>query len=262
MLLFKKIIFASLFLISACGFSPIYTDQNPTKLTGKISIQKPKTQNEFVFYSNLVDRFGDGIGDYILNYAITTSKKDSALNFDGTSHRVEISGSATFSLKEKESGIELLSDKEHWGRATDMPWLRRNMDLMWFMIDYMNEKVIDEDPMRLVPYQCWYEHNPSPFQFTIDVFLNTEKECFGGINIWNFAGKTSIVEDIKNMYTDKNKFDIRKDIYNSKFTWAREMTFGMKYNRAVILPADILKSDILDTAHFTDCDRMAQKLFL
>ena len=157
---------------------------------------------------------------------------------------------------------ELLSDKEHWGRATDMPWLRRNMDLMWFMIDYMNEKVIDEDPMRLIPYQCWYEHNPSPFQFTIDVFLNTEKECFGGINIWNFAGKTSIVEDIKNMYADKSKFDIRKDIYNSKFSWAREMTFGMKYNRAVILPADILKSDILDTAHFTDCDRMAQKLFL
>ena len=157
---------------------------------------------------------------------------------------------------------ELLSDKDHWGRETDMPFLRSNMGLMWFMVEFMNEKVIDEDPMRLVPYQCWYEHNPSPFQFTMDIFLNTEKECFGGINIWNFAGKTSIVEDIKNMYADKTKFDIRKDIYNSKFTWAREMTFGMKYNRAVILPADILKGDILDTAHFHDVDRIAQKLFL
>ena len=157
---------------------------------------------------------------------------------------------------------ELLSDKDHWGRETDMPFLRSNMDLMWFMVEFMNEKVIDEDPMRLIPYQCWYEHNPSPFQFTIDVFLNTEKECFGGINIWNFAGKTSIVEDIKNMYADKTKFDIRKDIYNSTFTWSRELTFGMKYNRAVILPADILKGDILDTAHFYDVDRIAQKLFL
>ena len=110
---------------------------------------------------------------------------------------------------------ELLSDKDHWGRETDMPFLRRNMNLMWFMVEYMNEKVIDEDPMRLIPYQCWYEHNPSPFQFTVDIFLNTEKECFGGINIWNFAGKTSIVEDIKNMYADKTKFDIRKDIYLS-----------------------------------------------
>ena len=157
---------------------------------------------------------------------------------------------------------ELLSDKDHWGRETDMPFLRSNMDLMWFMVEFMNEKVIDEDPMRLIPYQCWYEHNPSPFQFTMDIFLNTEKECFGGINIWNFAGKTSIVEDIKNMYADKTKFDIRKDIYNSTFTWSRELTFGMKYNRAVILPADILKGDILDTAHFYDVDRIAQKLFL
>jgi len=157
---------------------------------------------------------------------------------------------------------ELLSDKDHWGRETDMPFLRSNMDLMWFMVEFMNEKVIDEDPMRLIPYQCWYEHNPSPFQFTMDIFLNTEKECFGGINIWNFAGKTSIVEDIKNMYADKTKFDIRKDIYNSTFTWSRELTFGMKYNRAVILPADILKGDILDTAHFHDVDRIAQKLFL
>ena len=157
---------------------------------------------------------------------------------------------------------ELLSDKDHWGRETDMPFLRSNMGLMWFMVEFMNEKVIDEDPMRLIPYQCWYEHNPSPFQFTMDIFLNTEKECFGGINIWNFAGKTSIVEDIKNMYADKTKFDIRKDIYNSTFTWSREITFGMKYNRAVILPADILKGDILDTAHFHDVDRIAQKLFL
>tara|TARA_B100001996_G_scaffold77388_1_gene57153 strand:+ start:632 stop:1333 length:702 start_codon:yes stop_codon:yes gene_type:complete len=157
---------------------------------------------------------------------------------------------------------ELFNDKEHWGRPTDMPWLRRNFDLMWFMVEYMNEKTIDEDVTRLIPYQCWYEHNPSPFQFTMDVFLNTQNECFGGINIWNMAGRTSIVEDCKTMYASKTKFDIRKDIYESKFAWARELTFGMKYNRAVIMPADILKADILDTCHFDDIDRMVQKMFL
>ena len=46
------------------------------------------------------------------NYAISSTKEDRALNFDGTAHRVEIFGSVSFSLKDKEKEIELLSDKE------------------------------------------------------------------------------------------------------------------------------------------------------
>ena len=137
---------------------------------------------------------------------------------------------------------------------------------MWFITDYLDEKVIDEDPLALVPFQTWYTHNPSPFQFTIEVFLNPDKECFGGTNVWNFAGKTSVVEDLKNMYADQDrewkKFDIRKDIYNTKFTWTREMTFGMKFNRAVVLPADLLQAPIMQTAHYTDTTRITQKIFL
>ena len=112
MSLFRKIIFVTLFLISACGYSPLYTDQNFDKIAGKISIQEPDNQNDFIFYSHLTDRFVKGHGEYTLTYAITTSKKDSGLNFDGTVHRVEISGSVAFSLKNTESGVELLSDNE------------------------------------------------------------------------------------------------------------------------------------------------------
>ena len=112
MLSFKNIIYASLFFISACGFSPVYNENNTSKLKQQISIQEPNTQNEFIFYSHLVDRFGDIGNKYILNYAISTSKEDRALDFDGTVHRIEISGSVSFSLKDKENGIELLSDRE------------------------------------------------------------------------------------------------------------------------------------------------------
>ena len=112
MLSFKKIIFAMLLLISACGFSPLYNSHNSPKLAEKISMQEPNTQNDFVFYSQLTNRFTDGSSKYILNYAITTSKNDRGLNFDGTAHRVEISGSVSFSLIDAESGIKLLSDKE------------------------------------------------------------------------------------------------------------------------------------------------------
>ena len=112
MLSFKKITFAILFIISACGFSPLYTNKNFANLIGKIDLQEPNSQNEFVFYSQLKNRLSEDNSKYILNYAITTSKKDSALSFDGTVHRIEISGSVAFSLKEKGSGLEILSDKE------------------------------------------------------------------------------------------------------------------------------------------------------
>ena len=100
MLSFKKIIYASLFFISACGFNPVYTDSNSSKLLGQISIQEPNTQNDFIFYSQLIDRFGDRGDKYTLSYAISTSTEDKALDFDGTVHRVEISGSVLFNLKE------------------------------------------------------------------------------------------------------------------------------------------------------------------
>ena len=112
MLSFRKITFAILFLISACGFSPLYTNSNFAKLAENIDLQEPNTQNEFVFYSQFKTPFSKGNSKYFLTYAITTSKKDSALNFDGTAHRIEISGSVAFSFKEKASGIVLLSDKE------------------------------------------------------------------------------------------------------------------------------------------------------
>jgi LPS-assembly lipoprotein len=112
MLSFRKIFCVILFFISACGFSPINSNQNSASLTKKISLQEPNTQSEFVFYSHLVNRFGEGRSKYILNYAISTAKKNRASNIDNEVHRIEISGSVTFSLKELESGVELLSDKE------------------------------------------------------------------------------------------------------------------------------------------------------
>jgi len=112
MLLFKKIIYASIFFVSACGFSPVYTNHNSSKATGQVSIQEPNTQNEFIFYSLLVDRFDESDGRYILNYAISTSTEDRALNFDGTVHRIEKFASVVFSLKDTENGNELISDQE------------------------------------------------------------------------------------------------------------------------------------------------------
>ena len=112
MLSFKKIIYAALFLISSCGFSPLNNNTTPQKLLEVVSIQEPNTQNEFIFYSRLTDRFGEFGDRYVLNYSISTSSKDSALNFDGTPHRIKIVGSVSYSLKDIKNGAVLISEKE------------------------------------------------------------------------------------------------------------------------------------------------------
>ncbi len=112
MLSFKKIIYSTFFLISACGFSPLYTNHSSAQLAGQISIQEPQTQNEFVFYSHLIDRFNESGDKYTLNYTVSASQEDKALNLNGIVHRVEISASVLFSLIDKETGLELFSDKE------------------------------------------------------------------------------------------------------------------------------------------------------
>ena len=112
MLSFRKIIYATVFLLSACGFSQLNNNTNPQNLLEVISIQEPNTQNEFIFYSRLTDRFGEFGDRYVLNYSISTSNEDSALNFDGTPHRITIVGSVSYSLKDSKNGEILISEKE------------------------------------------------------------------------------------------------------------------------------------------------------
>ena len=48
--------------------------------------------------------------------------------------------------------FELLSDQDHWGRPTDMAFVEKNMELMWFLVDFINEDSITEEPLRLLPF--------------------------------------------------------------------------------------------------------------
>ena len=112
MLSFKKIIFTSLFFLSACGYTPLSNDKSSQSLIGQVSFQKPNSQDDFIFYSRLNDRFADFGDRYFLDYEISSSTEDKALNFNDTAHRIEIFSSVTFSLKDKKNGTELLSDKE------------------------------------------------------------------------------------------------------------------------------------------------------
>ena len=157
---------------------------------------------------------------------------------------------------------ELCYDVDFWDRPTDHDFMERNMAVMPFLVDWMNQDTVAKQPLQLLPFQAYYPLNPSPFQFTVEIFLNQNMTAEGGTDIWAFAGKTTVDEDMKNMYADADSFSLRKDVYESVLAWKQMMMFGMHYNRAIIIPADILQAPFITAGMYETEDRLSQKIFL
>ena len=157
---------------------------------------------------------------------------------------------------------ELCYDDKFWGRKADQSFIEKNMAVMPFLCDWINQETVAKQPLQLLPFQAYYPENPSPFQFTVEIFLNQNMSAEGGTDIWAFAGKTTVDEDMKNMYADADAFSLRKDVYESVLAWKQMMMFGMEYNRAIIIPADILKAPFVTSGMYIEEDRLAQHIFL
>ena len=157
---------------------------------------------------------------------------------------------------------ELCYDDKFWGRKADQSFIEKNMSVMPFLVDWINQETVAKQPLQLLPFQAYYPENPSPFQFTVEIFLNQNMTAQGGTDIWAFAGKTTVDEDMKNMYADADAFSLRKDVYESVLAWKQMMMFGMEYNRAIIIPADILKAPFVTSGMYIEEDRLAQHIFL
>ena len=65
---------------------------------------------------------------------------------------------------------------------------------MPFLVDWMNQDTVAKQPLQLLPHQLYYPNNPSPFQFTVEIFLNQNMTAEGGTDIWAFAGKTTLMK--------------------------------------------------------------------
>ena len=157
---------------------------------------------------------------------------------------------------------ELVYDDQFWGRPTDRSFVEKNMEFMPFLVDWIDQDTIAKQPLQLLPHQVYYPENPSPFQFTIEIFLNKNMPNCGGTDLWSFAGKTTVDEDMKNMYADADAFSLRKDVYESVLAWKQCMMFGMKFNRAIIVPCDILQAPFVTAGMYEKEMRLSQRLFL
>ena len=58
---------------------------------------------------------------------------------------------------------ELCYDDKFWGRKADQSFIEKNMAVMPFLCDWINQETVAKQPLQLLPFQAYYPENPSPF---------------------------------------------------------------------------------------------------
>lgn len=115
--MFKKIFFCGFFLISGCGFSPLYSLNNDEKtigLTEEILISPISEYNGYILHSELENALNPSKRNVSKKYILTIHLQkpvftDQSIQRDNFSNRKKISLTATYTLKELVSNKTLIS---------------------------------------------------------------------------------------------------------------------------------------------------------
>lgn len=98
--------------LTACGFSPVYAPGGEAAARfGRIGFAAPADRNAFDLVARLEDRLGRAEDtDYQLTYRVETAERGQAITTDDVTTRIEVTGSATYSLADR-GGIVLAEGK-------------------------------------------------------------------------------------------------------------------------------------------------------
>ena len=55
---------------------------------------------------------------------------------------------------------ELCYDEQFWGRPTDQEYVEKNMAVMPFLVDWMNQDTVAKQPLQLLPFQLLLSRKP------------------------------------------------------------------------------------------------------
>lgn len=108
----RTVLVLALMALSACGFQPVYAPgATGANVQNKISVQAPNNRNAFLLTQRLEERLGRASNaDYTLQYAISTSQANLAVDTEGSVTRFNLVGSARFSIIATSTGQVALSD--------------------------------------------------------------------------------------------------------------------------------------------------------
>ncbi len=107
----RRIVLSSLLALGACGFTPIYGPGGAAEgLIGAIRVAEPDNSDAYELVKRLEERLGQpASAGYALDYRITTRAEDAGVTATSEITRVQLFGTATFTLTDTASGAQALS---------------------------------------------------------------------------------------------------------------------------------------------------------
>ena len=106
MSLFKLLLVLPIMALTACGFAPVYgTDGSANVLMGSVLVQEPKTRDGYLLTKQLESLLGRTTDPrFDLGLEITTTLETLNINAEGDIERYNLIGSATYTLRDKQTG--------------------------------------------------------------------------------------------------------------------------------------------------------------
>jgi LPS-assembly lipoprotein len=110
----RRAILALPLALAACGFTPAFGPAGPaTALRGTIALADTETRDGFEFIKRMEDRLGRASAPrFDLGYSISTGKASLGFTTDGAITRFNLTGSVTWTLKDRATGDVLASGVE------------------------------------------------------------------------------------------------------------------------------------------------------
>jgi len=107
--------FKPLFLcvaLAACGFAPVYGPEGTgTALQNRVMVDPPVDREGFLLVRQLEDRLGrTGDAAYRLSVNLTVAQENRAIDPDGDIRRFHLIGTATYELRDAETGTVVRAD--------------------------------------------------------------------------------------------------------------------------------------------------------
>ncbi|MEM9871934.1 MAG: LPS assembly lipoprotein LptE [Pseudomonadota bacterium] len=107
--------FKPLFLclaLAACGFTPVYGPEGTgTALQNRVIVDPPVDREGFLLVRQLEDRLGrTGDAAYRLSVNLTVAQENRAIDPDGDIRRFHLIGTATYELRDAETGTVVRAD--------------------------------------------------------------------------------------------------------------------------------------------------------
>ena len=172
----------------------------------------------------------------------------------------------------KEVVDDFVRNRAIWNNWYDELSYETNWRNAEFLVNFTSNQTLVNNPFGLIPHQDTYLRFQLPSRFGVVIYLNTPEECQGGTNFYSYLNKQGLERSLlyEKQFTEITSADNKcTESYQGLFDTLRmssalkiEAEIGMRYNRMLIYPVDVLHAPSMAPGWFKNNERIAQVLFL